>query len=407
MASFYPKFGEVELVLVEDENDFFDPLESNFECEDENEDVKLQLNDTIHEEDNFNLAIDDEDEEEMDERDAVHTPPPHDDQSNFHRKPRIKQEVSDHYGDNFTGVGAAKGNANKYGPIITPKCELNANMSDDSFDADDSHFYDNDSNHDDSAPIEIKPNLAELRSQANKSTAPHSRHTESMVSIPRNNSTITAKNDKTNESFVEKKVKAKKTANVDDDRTPKRNSKAKTKRKNDTKVKTTATITAAERVVDVDVDPAASGDEVAATTSKADPTSTEENCNKKQPKQETSVKVSAAYSLCFCVLSFYMIQCGRMAFRFRLRTATRNLPDITANVMQFQRMPYTTKHMTKNFCSVKFAPFSLIGRQHLQSICAASIPLRNHSNVLFARKPIASAAYWPNIFGKCCLIKYL
>lgn len=51
MDSFYPKFGEVELVLVDDDNDFYDPLETNFECEDE--DTKLQLNDTVYEENQF------------------------------------------------------------------------------------------------------------------------------------------------------------------------------------------------------------------------------------------------------------------------------------------------------------------------------------------------------------------
>lgn len=59
MDSFYPKIDEVELVLVEDNNDFYDPLESNFECDDENEDEKLQLNDTIYEDNQFNLSIDD------------------------------------------------------------------------------------------------------------------------------------------------------------------------------------------------------------------------------------------------------------------------------------------------------------------------------------------------------------
>lgn len=57
MDSFYPKFGEVELVLVEDDNDFYDPLETNIEFEDENEDVKLQLNDTVIEENPFHLNI--------------------------------------------------------------------------------------------------------------------------------------------------------------------------------------------------------------------------------------------------------------------------------------------------------------------------------------------------------------
>lgn len=58
MDSFYPRYGEVELVLVEDNNDFFDPLETNFDCDDENEDVKLQLNDTVYEDNQFHLNAD-------------------------------------------------------------------------------------------------------------------------------------------------------------------------------------------------------------------------------------------------------------------------------------------------------------------------------------------------------------
>lgn len=58
MDSFYPKFGEVELVLVDDDNDFFDPLESNFEIEYKNEDTKLQLDDTVYEENQFHLSSD-------------------------------------------------------------------------------------------------------------------------------------------------------------------------------------------------------------------------------------------------------------------------------------------------------------------------------------------------------------
>lgn len=58
MDSFYPKIDEVELVLVDDDNDFYDPLETNFECEDENEDTKLQLNDTVYENDQFHWSGD-------------------------------------------------------------------------------------------------------------------------------------------------------------------------------------------------------------------------------------------------------------------------------------------------------------------------------------------------------------
>lgn len=58
MDSFYPKFGEVEMVLVDDDNDFYDPLETNLEFEDK-EDVSFQLNDTAYEECKFHLNIDD------------------------------------------------------------------------------------------------------------------------------------------------------------------------------------------------------------------------------------------------------------------------------------------------------------------------------------------------------------
>lgn len=52
--------SELELVLVEDNNDFVDPLELNFECEEINEDNKLQLNDDIYEEKNFFIGSDDD-----------------------------------------------------------------------------------------------------------------------------------------------------------------------------------------------------------------------------------------------------------------------------------------------------------------------------------------------------------
>lgn len=52
--------SELELVLVEDNNDFVDPLELNFECEEINEDDKLQLNDDIYEEKNFFIESDDD-----------------------------------------------------------------------------------------------------------------------------------------------------------------------------------------------------------------------------------------------------------------------------------------------------------------------------------------------------------
>lgn len=56
MESYHPKIGELELVLVEDNNDFYDPLEINFECDDENEDINLQLNDTVDDDSEFHLT---------------------------------------------------------------------------------------------------------------------------------------------------------------------------------------------------------------------------------------------------------------------------------------------------------------------------------------------------------------
>lgn len=67
MDSFYPNFGEVELILVEDNNDFVDPLEANYECEDENEDIKLQLNDNVYEEGDFQMHVDDNSRSSNDE----------------------------------------------------------------------------------------------------------------------------------------------------------------------------------------------------------------------------------------------------------------------------------------------------------------------------------------------------
>lgn len=56
MESYHPQIGELELVLVEDNNDFYDPLEINFEYDDENEDLKLQLNDTVDDNSEFHLT---------------------------------------------------------------------------------------------------------------------------------------------------------------------------------------------------------------------------------------------------------------------------------------------------------------------------------------------------------------
>lgn len=218
MESFYPKFGEVELVLVEDDNDFFDPLESNFECEDENEDTKLQLNDTILEENQFNLDVDDDDDDE-EERDASSSPV----HSGSGGKPRIKREISDQNCD-YTDR-----------PIIAPKFECDVDASEDSFDANNSHFYDNDDdndpNYEDNTPTEAKPDVDDLSLQSRKtsSTQPKTRSKESMVSIPGKSSSEVRD---VKQSVADKKVNLKKTTKNDGD------VKAKTKRKPRAKTKT-------------------------------------------------------------------------------------------------------------------------------------------------------------------------
>lgn len=135
MDTFYPKFGEVELVLVEDNNDFFDPLESNYECEDDNEDVKLQLNDNVYEENQFQLDIDDLSSESADE---LCQP----------QNVAVKQEISKQNNDH---VNNFKSNL---------KFENHCEISDESVDADEAYFQDNDSNY--SLEIisdDVKPNV--------------------------------------------------------------------------------------------------------------------------------------------------------------------------------------------------------------------------------------------------------
>lgn len=299
MESFYPKFGEVELVLVEDDNDFFDPLESNFEIEDENEDIKLQLNDTIHEENEFNLAIDDDDDDDNENDDNSEnerndqSPSMHcdDEPSDFGRKSKIKQEILEQNCDYAAGAattGAYK--VNKYRPIIIPKSERDADLSDDSMDANDSHFYDHDSrSHEDSFPSETKPNVEELRLQPNKTEVLST--TESMGSIPRRSSKRIETKDAT-ESNTEKKLKKKKKANVDESTAHENGKTNNNKRKTKVKTKPTATATiatAADTATDVIVDADANVD---ATTSTEDFNDTENKCRKKRPKEEKSVKQS-------------------------------------------------------------------------------------------------------------------
>lgn len=313
MESFYPKFGEVELVLVEDDNDFFDPLESNFECEDDNEDTKLQLNDTIHEENQFNLDIDDIDQD----RDASPSPlpPVYDEHSaGFGRKSRIKQEHPDQNCDyGVAATGAANNNSSKFNrPIIAPKFECDVDASEDSLDANNSHFYDNDDDdscYEDITPIETKPNVDELRLQVKKpsSTQSTNKTTESaMVSIPGNgrktNETRGSRN--ANKFTAEKKVNSKKAAKIGDSAAEQGDGKVKNKRKPKAKTKvttaevastatTTAIATAKATATDADVAIDADADASVATDSKdAVAVAVKATTSTKDRSHRKSVKVS-------------------------------------------------------------------------------------------------------------------
>lgn len=289
MESFYPKFGEVELVLVDNDNDFYDPLESNFECEDENEDIKLQLDDSIHEENQFNLAIDDDDDDIEYERDTSSSSI-HQERSGFGR---IKQEIPEPNCDYVAATAAtfAVNNESKYRPIIAPKFERNdVDASDVSLDANDSHFYDNDSNYEDITPIETKPNIEELRLQTNKTdTTKQNQNTKSMVSIPGSSGNTNEIPD-VKETVAEKKVNLKKTIKKDES-TVHGNVKTRNKRKPKVKTKaTTATVTApadTDTVADADADDV-DVDVDATSSSKEGSTNTETKCKKKR----ASVKVS-------------------------------------------------------------------------------------------------------------------
>lgn len=162
MDSIYPKFGEVELVLVEDDNDFFDPLETNFECEEENEDVKLQLNDTVPEEDHFQFNTEDF---ENDPSSAAII------QQDKTVKPVVPKEICD-----LRTVTA--GDAVK---VVTVN----------EIDADDCYFEDNDSNDtDDVASIEIKPNIEDILKSNDSFTEDESNETPREETLKGHSETI-------------------------------------------------------------------------------------------------------------------------------------------------------------------------------------------------------------------------
>lgn len=141
MDSFYPKFGEVELVLVEDNNDFYDPLETNFDFENENEDVKLQLNDTVIEENPFHLNID-----------------------NYEDEP--SPECIDDSDDDITEV--ISDNNDDYDKTTDPrnnvKAEYTEDIDDESMDAEDDCFIDEGS---DISSIDTKSNIKERSTPTN------------------------------------------------------------------------------------------------------------------------------------------------------------------------------------------------------------------------------------------------
>lgn len=142
MDSFYPKIDEVELVLVDDDNDFYDPLETNFECEDENEDTKLQLNDTVYEDDQFHWSGDETtNHSSADENEPVNS------------VEIVKLENS------YENCDYNNGNTTNNDEHFSESDEKII-----SYDTDQECFQNNDSNHmsDDEQIIEFKPNPDEI-----------------------------------------------------------------------------------------------------------------------------------------------------------------------------------------------------------------------------------------------------
>lgn len=143
MDSFYPKIDEVELVLVDDDNDFYDPLETNFECEDENEDTKLQLNDAVYEENHFHWNT----------NDATNNSPENATDS-VNPVEFIKQETTYENCDYKYDITSNQEVEN------VVESDENSNHS---FDAGYENFQNNDSEHSSDVPIiELKPNPDEL-----------------------------------------------------------------------------------------------------------------------------------------------------------------------------------------------------------------------------------------------------
>lgn len=174
MDSFYPKLDEVELVLVDDDNDFYDPLETNFECDDGNEDIKLQLNDTVYEESQFHWSDDETtNHSTKDVNNTIETV-----------NAVVKQETSyEHCDYNYD-------NASDYGEKTVDSDENSSH----SFEIRHESFENNDSNHSTEMPIiESKPDPndipqtdTELRKNQRKSDELEVKKVATKTEKPRN-----------------------------------------------------------------------------------------------------------------------------------------------------------------------------------------------------------------------------
>lgn len=320
MESFYPKIGEVELVLVEDDNDFFDPLETNFECEDENEDVKLQLNDEIHEESQFHLESSDNPDTD----------------SNVDEHPvssSIKREIVEQNGD-----VALVANKTSHRSGANVKLEKPHEISDDSMDASDINFFDNDSNHSsDITSMEIKPNVEEML-RANNSIAVTA---TPKVTAKENKSKRQQKTKVINENDIKEPIDRK----LRNDKKPikcqtKLDKKSKTKcmAKIKSKVKIKVKVKAkVEGATEKTVDKNDTSNNVAETDVKV---------SNAKPKEEKSVCIDRNTTK-DKHFKIQMIIIELLVF-FLSRNITPKPRDITVNAMKSRKMPFTMKLMIKS-----------------------------------------------------------
>lgn len=183
MDSFYPKFGEVELVLVDDDNDFYDPLETNFECEEE--DTKLQLNDTVYEESQFLWNT-----EETPNRSSV------DDDDIMELDRTIKRDIS------YKNCDYNSDDASNHVKKFDEPYEIGT----DSYDSGPECLQNNDSNH--TSDVESKPESSEIFKAANKQET-NEIISENEQKIEHTNDTMTIEKDqkKTKKSLKNKRKK--------------------------------------------------------------------------------------------------------------------------------------------------------------------------------------------------------